>query len=369
MSSSSNPPEELTETQSVAPVLEDSSPLLPQEAESVWVRMIARVSLRESGIAIAFIAVFLFLSIDNSGFLTSSNLLTIFELQTSVGFVALAGTLLIISGAFDISVGATYALTGVVAAKLTNSTDPTLGFLGALAVGSFVGAVNGFFVGVVRVNALIVTLATNTIVVGIAETLSNGALVQVTKSSFGHIGNAKLLGVPWSVWIALLFAIFMGVLLQRTVFGRRVYAVGGNSEAANLSGVRVSWMYIAVFTLSGLSAAIASVLYTSQISVADPTTGTTSLALTAIAAVVVGGTSIRGGEGAVWRTVVGVLLLGMISDGFNLLGINPLYQEIVQGSIILIAVSLDMIARRTQGGTLTRQWAALARRRRRGSPA
>lgn len=307
-------------------------------------RITENLSVRESGIIVAFVAIIVFLSVDTSQFLTSGNLLSLIDLQTSVGFVALAGTFVILSGAFDLSVGAVYALCGVVAAKLAESTDPAIGFTLAIVAGIGLGVVNGVFVGVARLNALIVTLATSTIIAGVALLLTSGSLVEVSTPGFGGIGGSNPLGVHLSTWILLAFAICMGVLLNRTIFGRWVYAVGGNPEAARLSGVRPAVVHIAVYALSGFSAAIAAVLYTSRVGVADPTAGGT-LALTAIAAIVVGGTSIKGGEGAVWRTVVGVLLLGTISDGFNLLGLNPLYQQIVYGAIILIAVSLDLLAR------------------------
>jgi ribose transport system permease protein len=304
-----------------------------------------RASVRELGILGAFAALFLFLSVDNGQFFTSSNLLNIVNQQTTIGFIALAGTLVVIAGGFDLSVGAIFALSGVIAAKLAMSVGPVEGLVLAVIAGMALGVCNGVLVTIVRVNPLIATLATSIIFGGVALVITNGSLIDVNASSFATIGTDKFLGVYWSTWILLAFTIACAVLLARTRFGRYVFAVGGNEEAARLSGLRVGLIRTATYTLSGAACGLAAMLYTSQVQTADPTVGAT-YPLAAIAAIVVGGTSLNGGEGAIWRTVVGVLLLGEISDGFNLLSINPLYQQIVQGAIILVAVGLDVWVKR-----------------------
>jgi ribose transport system permease protein len=305
------------------------------------------VTAREYGIVIAFGALFAYLALSSGQFLTKDNLLNIVDQETSIGLIACAGTLVVISGCFDLSVGAIFALSGVVAAKLALSLGTPEAFAIALLAGAGLGLINGILVSTVRINPLIATLATSIIFGGVALVITNGFLIDVGSSSFSAIGLGKPLGVYWSTWIFLVFAIVMAVTLGRTRFGRYTFAVGGNEEAAFLSGVRVGLVRTTTYVLSGFAAALASVLFTSRIQTAQPNAGST-FALSAIAAIVVGGTSIGGGEGAVWRTVIGVLFLGMIADGFTLLSINPLYQEIVQGTIILAAVSLDVLAKRNR---------------------
>jgi ribose transport system permease protein len=318
----------------------------PPVAEPRRVTVLSR-QLRDNGIIVACAAAFLFLAIDSGNFLTSSNLLNLVDQQTSVGLIAFAGTLVLICGCFDLSVGAIYALCGVIAAKVTNSGGPVEGMVVALAFGTALGACNGVLVTVMKINPLIATLSTNIIYGGVALAITSGALVPVTPASFAVIGNSKPLGVYWSTWILVAFGLIMAVLLARTRFGRYVYAAGGNEEAARLSGVRLGQVRTVTYMLSGLACAIGAILYTSRVQTADPSIGS-AFALTAIASMVVGGVSIRGGEGAIWRTAIGLLLLGMIADGFNLLNFNPDYQQIVQGAIILAAVGLDVVAKRNR---------------------
>lgn len=317
-------------------------------ASAVPGRRTARLGvLREGGIVLAFVVVFVFLAVDSPQFLTGHNLLNIVYQQTSIGLIACAGTLVMIAGGFDLSVGAIFAFCGVIAAKASISLGPIEGLALAVVAGAAVGCLNGLIVARWRINPLIATLASSTVIGGVTLVVTNGFLVNVNSSTFGAIGSDKLLGVYWSAWILLAFALAMGFLLSRTSFGRHVFATGGNEEAASLSGVRVAAVRTVTYGLSGLACGIAAMLYTSHVQSAEPTAGA-SYALTAIAAVVVGGTSIGGGEGAIWRTAVGVLLLGMIADGFDLLALNPLYQQIVQGVIILAAVGLDVLAKRNR---------------------
>jgi ribose transport system permease protein len=196
-----------------------------------------------------------------------------------------------------------------------------------------------------RINPFIATLGTSIIFRGAAIAITGGLLILVPDESFSALGRGSFLTIKYSVWAFLGFALITGFLLSRTTFGRYVYAAGGNPEAARLSGVRVGRVRATTFALSGVAAGLGGVIAASRVSTgqADAALG---IELEAIAAIVIGGTSILGGQGSIWRTVLGVLLLAMIGNGFNLLHVNPTYQRIFQGCIILAAVAIDAWSRK-----------------------
>lgn len=317
----------------------------PAAAGSAAQRRVGLTFLREYAVLIATVTLFVALSIASSGFLTKTNLLNILDQQTSLGIIACAGTLVIIAGGFDLSVGAMYALGGVMAAQLANSLGPAEGIIAGSLLGIVLGLFNGFVVGGIRINPFIGTLATGIIFGGISLIVSHSELITVSDTAFQHIGSAKFIGVRITTWMFIAFALLMGFILQMTTLGRQIYACGGNEEAARLSGVRVGLVRTATFVLSGFAATLSGAIFAARLGVGDSTVGA-SLTLTAVAAIVVGGTSIWGGEGAIWRTVVGVLFLALIQNGFNLLGVGTIYQAIVQGAIILLAAGVDAYARR-----------------------
>jgi ribose transport system permease protein len=302
---------------------------------------------RDFGIVVAVLALFSFLSIYSSVFLTKLNLLNILDQNAPVGIIACAQTLVIIGGGFDLSVGAMFALAGVAAAEVQPhvGTWPALGI--GIVTGFGLGLVNAFLITVVRMNAFIATLASSFIFYGIGQVITQGFLVTVTTPSFSTLGNGEFAGVKYSIWLFLAVAVLSGVALRRMALGRQIFAVGGNAEAARLSGIAVDLVRVATFALSGAAAGVAGVLAVSRISQAQADVGG-DLALTSIAAVIIGGTSILGGEGAIWRTILGVLLLAMIGNGFNILNVNPVYQQIVEGGVIVLAVAIDMFSRRRE---------------------
>ncbi len=301
--------------------------------------------IREYSVLVLFLALFVYLTISGNGFLTSTNLLNVLNQSVTSGIIACAGTLVIIAGRFDLSVGAVYVLSGMIAVIAANAMGTVAGvFLGLLA-GVLVGIANGVVIAYGRVNALIGTLASSYLVNGAAALISGGLYENAHAKSFGYLGSASVAGVQLSSWIFIVFALVLGVVLARSIFGRRVYATGDNAAAARMSGVKVDRVLVATFAISGFAAALAGILVASQTGSVVPNTNT-GLELTSIAAVVVGGTSIHGGSGAMWRTVIGTLFFVLISTGFNLDGINPLYETIVTGAIILIAAGIDARARR-----------------------
>lgn len=302
--------------------------------------------LREFGILIVFVILFVTLSIASPAFLTVDNLKNILDQNAAIGIMACAGTLLFIAGGFDLSIGAVYALAGVVSAKVAGEAGVGVAIAAGLLVGLIAGVANGVLTTVGRVNAFVGTLGSSIIIRGIALIASGGALVTVTASSYAIAGTDSVGPIKITVLCWLVFALGCGFVLWRSTLGEAIFACGGNPEAARLSGVRVGLVRGGMFALSGLAAAIAGILEASRVSTGQADAGL-GIELTVIAAIVVGGTSIYGGSGAIWRTTLGVLLLALIGNGFALLGISGEYQQILEGGIILGAVALDAWARRS----------------------
>ena len=317
-------------------------------AEPFWRSGVTRfreLRVRDYGIVASFLALFIGLSLASNVFFTKTNLLNILDQNAPVAIIACAQTIVIIGGGFDLSVGAMFALGGVVAAQ----TLPHIGVWQSFVVGSLfglgLGVFNGLLVTVGKVNAFIATLASSFMFYGVGQVMTNGFLVTVIKPGFSNLGNDAYAGIKYSIWLMVAVFVCSSFLLDRTTLGRYIYAVGGNAEASRLSGIRVNVIRVTTFALTGLASGIAGVLVASRISQGQANTGS-DYTLTTIAAVVIGGTSILGGEGAIWRSMMGVLLLAMIGNGFNLLNVNPIYQQIVEGAIIVIAVALDAWSRR-----------------------
>ena len=304
--------------------------------------LLGRLDPRSSGIVLSFLVLFVGLSLASDRFLTTRNLLNILDQSAPVGIVACGITIGIISGVFDLSVGAIFGVAAVLAAKVALVSSPALGVLAGVVVGAALGVVNAGLVGRLRINSFIATLASSIVFRGIAILVTGGLIVTVTDPAFSVLGTGEFLEAKFTVWVYLAVIVATSFLLERTVLGRYFFAVGGNPEAARLSGIPVDRVRTAAFVISGMCAGIAGVLAASRTSSAQPDLGI-GLELSAIAAAVVGGTSIIGGEGAIWRAVLGVLILALIGNGFNLLGIDTIYQQIVQGLLIVVAVGADQL--------------------------
>jgi ribose transport system permease protein len=288
---------------------------------------------------IPFVVLGVVLSITSSSFATKSNLLNLLDQQSSVLIAAAAGTLVFIAGGLDLSVGGVYALSSVIAARLAEHNPVGLALLAGVGIGLLVGLINGIVAAVLEVNSLIATLAMSFVVTGIAALATSGnSIALFNKPSYGDLAQTQILTVASSTWIALLVVVVLGFLLWRTVVGRHIYAVGGSPSAATLAGVRVTAVRIGTFVLSGGAAGLGGLIDSSRVLSAQSSNGGDQFTFTVIAGIVVGGTSIRGGEGAVWRTFFGVLFLAMIANGYNVLGLNPLYQQVTLGALILLAV-------------------------------
>lgn len=292
-----------------------------------------------------FLILVMALSIASKPFLTITNLLNIFDQQSSILIIASAGTLVLVGGGIDFSVGATYGLAGVITGEVALHHNVLLAIMAGIAVGLLVGLVNGIVVSYFKINSLIATLAISFIVSGLASRVTSGNLVVLTSvPKLATVARTDLLGVRSSIWIMLVCSIILALVLSRSTTGRYLYAAGGNAEAARLAGVRIHGVRISAFVLSGVAAAIGGIIDVSRVLSAQASSGD-QLAFTVLAGIVVGGTSIAGGEGAVWRSIIGVLFIALVGNGFDLLGINPLYEQMLLGLILLGGVGVDAWSR------------------------
>src|SRR5215472_8892198 len=306
---------------------------------------------RAGGIIYPFIALFIVLAIwKGSTFYGKTNLLEILDQQASFLIIAAAGTMVLIAGGIDLSVGATYALAQVIATKMAVTGNPVLAIIVGVVVGIGVGAINGVIVTFFRINSLIATLAMSFVITGIASLVTNGNLIiAYTALGFANFARTQFLDVTTAAWTMIGVVIILGIVLSRTITGRYIYASGSNAEAARLAGVRVQWVKLITFAISGGAAALGGILDASRVLSASSANGGTALTFTVLAGIVVGGTSILGGAGAIWRTVIGTLFIAVIGNGFTLLAWNPLYEPITIGVLVLLAVGGDAWSRLRTG--------------------
>ncbi|MGH2835985.1 MAG: ABC transporter permease [Solirubrobacteraceae bacterium] len=309
---------------------------------------LSAVPWRSTGIVIPFVILFVALSIGSAPFLTKTNLLNILDQQSATLVIAVAGTFVLISGGIDLSVGAVYGLSSVVFGELAaHGWNPALAVIAGVLAGLLVGVANGVVSTFFRINSLIATLAMSFVIAGGASLVTSGNLVLISDHGASDIASTQFLSVNMSTWVMVIAVVVLGLALARTAYGRYVYAAGGNAEAARFAGVRVNLVRVIAFALSGGAAALGGILDSARV-LEGNSTNNTSLTFTVLAGMVVGGTSILGGEGAVWRTVVGVLLIALIGNGYGLLSLNPLYEQITLGVIMLLAVGLDAWARQVR---------------------
>lgn len=302
--------------------------------------------LMESGsapIVVALLAVCIALSFSTSSFLTAGNLTNIVTQSSVVGIAAVGATFVIITSGIDLSVGANVALSGMAAALLaSNGLNGFAAIAVALAVAAGIGALNGLAIAWIKLSAFIVTLALLGMTRGLTLQLSQGESVYDLPDSFTYLGSQALFGLQVPAILTVLVFVIGHIVLTRTVFGHQVFAVGGNPEAARLSGIRVGRVLFIVYVIAGLTAGLAAVVLVGRLGAATPTAAT-GLELQVIAGVVIGGTSLFGGKGSMLGTFVGVLLIGVINNGLTLLNVSPYWVQFVQGSLILVAVLIDAL--------------------------
>lgn len=298
------------------------------------------------GIYAAFLLLFVILSVTSDSFLTVSNLLNILRQVSINGIIAIGMTFVIIRGGIDLSVGSILAFSAVVASSLAH--PDTYPLIVPLAVGLFVGlllgTVNGFVISRWNVAPFIVTLGMMTAARGMTLVYTDGRPIINLSDAYNAIGGGYVAGIPIPIIIFIVILLIGIFLLHMTKFGRHVYAAGGNERAARLSGVKTNRVQIAVYAISGLAAGLSGILLSSRVMTGSPVLGT-GYELDAIAAVVIGGTSLSGGRGNMIGTLVGVLIIGTMNNGLDLLNVSSYYQQIVKGAIIVLAVLLDKKSR------------------------
>lgn len=275
-------------------------------------------------------------------FLLRANLLNIGVSVSLVGLVAIVETVIIISGGLDISVGSVAGLASVCGALALERSDHTIvGILAAVAAGLVAGTINGLIITVLRVNPVIATLATLSAFRGIALLFTNGSAVGVLNQTFNDIGSKRPLGLPFPIIVLAAVALVIHVMLRYSVPGRNIYAIGGNPMAARLSGVNLNRYRLGVYVLSGVGAAIAGIVLTARTHSGQPQSGSAGLELEAVTAALLGGCALNGGKGTIFGTVLAVLLLGALTNGMILLGIQSFYQLVAKGSLLVLAVTIQ----------------------------
>lgn len=274
-------------------------------------------------------------------FLTVTNILNVFTQVSVNAIIAVGMCFVILTGGIDLSVGSTLAITGAVAASLVKSnTNVLLAVIIALIIGALIGLFNGILVSKGKIQAFIVTLASMTIFRGVTYVYTKGTPISGLGSNFTVIGNGKLAGIPLPVILIAVVVLAAWYVLTQTRYGRYVYAVGGNEDSARLSGINTDKIKTLVYVIVGVTSALSGIVVTSRIGSASPNAGS-GFELDAIAAVVLGGTSLAGGEGSVIGTIIGAMIIGVLNNGLNLMNVSPFYQLIVKGFVIVLAVILD----------------------------
>jgi ribose transport system permease protein len=281
--------------------------------------------------------------IDYHSFFSLSNIENLLSQNAALGIVALGSTFVILSGGFDLSVGGIFGFGAVIYASGEGHISVLLAILLALIAGAVLGVLNGGIVTAAKVNPFIATIGTGYAITGIAM-LYSSSIYYLHSNAYTDLGSEQWFGLDIQVWLFAFVALVAAVVLARTVYGRSIYAVGGNLEAARLSGLPTSLLRGSVYVVSGVLAALGGVVSAAQSGSAQADIGST-IALVAITVVIIGGTALSGGEGAIWRTVVGLLIIASINDIFAVQAVNPAVQSLATGGILVIAVALDKVGR------------------------
>jgi ribose/xylose/arabinose/galactoside ABC-type transport system permease subunit len=301
---------------------------------------------RRYGITCVFIGLVIVLAITSQQFRTTGNLRNVLQQNAVIGIIACGMTFAIILGGFDLSVGAVAALASVVGAKIMIEVDIAVGIAGALMAGLLVGLLNGILIAYVGVNPFVSTLGTMTVMRGLVYVYTNATPIFGVDYSFTRVGLGRWGPVPVATVIFAAVAAILIFVLRQTRFGHYVYAIGGNVVAAAEMGVNVRRVQLAVYGLIGVCAAAAGIILIGQTATGQPQAAL-GYELTAIAAVVVGGASLGGGRGGLGGTIVGVFLLGVVSNALNLFGVSPFWQPVATGTILVVAVAIDSYSARS----------------------
>lgn len=295
---------------------------------------------------LTLILLFVGLSIASPNFLTQTNLSSVIRQTAVINIMSLGMTMIIICGGIDLSVGSILAFGGLMGTMALEKGYPLgLSVVIGMLAGTFWGFLNGVGWTKLKINPFIVTLGTLGIVRGITLIVSNGLPVHNLPQTFSYLGEGTLGGVPFVLWILLVCAVLVHIILEHTRLGRSAFAIGSNPDAAYYSGIPVAFMTISVYAIGGALTGLAGMIEASRLMTGQPTAGQ-GYELQAIAAVVIGGGSLRGGEGTVMGTLIGAFIMGLLSNGSDLLGISPYLQQAIIGAVIILAVWVDELRKR-----------------------
>jgi ribose/xylose/arabinose/galactoside ABC-type transport system permease subunit len=296
----------------------------------------------------SLVVMFIVFTILSPYFMTLSNMINLLQQVAVLGIASAGITLVILSGNLDLSVGSVMAVVAVFSAyiiKISNSW--LLGLVGGFGIGVLCGFINAGMINALKMNPLIVTLGMQSVLRGIARLRNKGVNIPIFNMKFRFIGQGRLLGIPVVVYILLIIYGLMWFIMKYTTFGRKAYAVGGNSQASHYSGINVKFISSSIYILASTLAGVAGICYASIAGTGAPSAGE-STPMDAIAAVVLGGASLAGGKASMLGTFVGVLLLGSISNGLTLLGVTSFTQLVVKGAILLLAIFVDVMKNQGQ---------------------
>lgn len=311
--------------------------------------LVSRIGVQNLSLIAAILVLSAVIGSQNPNFFSVPNMRVIGEGVAILGVLAVGQTVIMLLGGLDISVGSQAGLASVISAMVfTSSGSAVLGMIAAIVIGSIAGLINALIIVYGRVNAVIATLATFAAYRGVVNLISNGSAQGYTGADdlFTFLALGSIAGVPVLILVFLVLAAAVYVLLTFTDIGRNIYAIGGNKVAARLSGLRINKYVIGAYVLMGVIAAIAGILLTARTGSGQPTSGSQGLELQVITAVALGGCALQGGKGSMIGTVLAVVLLGVLTNGLQILGVNSFWQDIAQGAMLVVAV---MIQQRRRG--------------------
>ncbi len=311
-------------------------------------KQIIKQWVRKNGLLVGFFIFLIIVAFNAPAFLSLNNILDVVRQVSITGIIAIGVTCVVITGRFDLSVGSMLTLLTVIMVDQHNMVGPFAAIVIVLCAGIFIGLINGVLVGLFKLNALIVTLAMLSLLQGVTLLYSGGSNVNVQNPQdtwFRFFGRDYFLYIPMPVWIFIIITIIASFILAKTRFGRAVYAVGGNETASRFSGVQSQYIVLICYVISGFCTAWAAIIMGSRVMGAQNTIGQ-GYELTVLAGIILGGTSLMGGSGSVWRTFIGISMLGFISNGLILLGFPYYVQWLVTWAVIVLAVWMDVAAKR-----------------------
>lgn len=301
--------------------------------------------LQEYGVPVAALLLVIIVAVGNPAFLSLGNIDNMLSQWSPAGIMAIGMTLVILAGGFDLSISSGFSFCAVIAAILGQQTSPILALLGAIAAGTAIGFVNAILISIFKINPFITTVGTGFIINGLSLVVTRNAAFIVSDPAFGILGAGRWHGIPYSGLLLIALFPIAGLVLSRSVYGHMIYAVGGNPEASKLSGIPADLIIASTYILLGAGVGLSGFISASQLNSAQANLDPRIL-FDVLTIVIVGGTSLGGGVGSIWRTVVGLVIIATITNGFVLLDISPFYQDVIKGLIIVGALILDSTLRR-----------------------